>query len=245
MDTVINSQMLEDLCMQKLNWNLQRVANSSRADMVEALEIYNSLKSGGDISHKHQNLNIDIPLRSKHHSRQHSKISSPIIFTPQSKQHSKISSPIIFTSQTQQHSRQHSKQQSKISSPNISYTQSEMSKSTIQKHQNSILRHIKRIEKMKTTLQLQQTTKKDKIFVQTQIKNEQTLLEQVREKTKDIIIQLKTNLNSKNILLTMYEGLCDDNTENEELLKQDLSIVEDIKLSIKNMEDTKNRLSDF
>lgn len=219
MDTVRSSQLLEDECMSKLNWSLQRVANSTLEEMKEGLQIFNSLTS------KKENVSIkkQTSLSSYNNSTSSSK--------NQSRRISRQGSPIAR----------------KINKPTeIDYTDNHVCNDIIQKTQTkrkNIHRHTKRIHKMKTILESQQTTKKDNEFLTLELTKENRILDQLYTSSEYDLEVISKHIESKRILLSMYKEMIDMKDMSEDDIQKDQNMITHIQGTLKQLESAKEQIS--
>ena len=185
MNTVIHSQLLEDQCMKKLNWSIQRVANATMHEMEEALQISETLQSSSPSS---------------------SSTTPPSSSTTKDPQGTRK-----FNIASRQHSQRTSPTRS-ISCINTEISHTELPHntdtddhriyaSTIEKHAQRLQYLLRRIEKKEHILHTQQTTEKDSEFLQAEIKKEQDLLHQVQNECKSIQKQITHHIKSKQVLI--------------------------------------------
>ena len=203
MNDIKNSQLLEDACMSKLKWSIQRVANASKVEMQEALQIFNTMS---------KSTNSDEPSTktlSRQQSRRQSQATSPI---------STIKSP-----------------------PPLSVNVILPTLGTIEHSKKRLGRQRKRINTMKTIIDSQQTTDKDQAFLENELFKEEALLTRLQENIQSTILK---DIKSKRILLTMYENISETNDVNDEWSQRDRHIIDELMISLKNMEHTYELFSD-
>jgi hypothetical protein len=215
---MMTSRLLEDKCMQTLNWNIQRVANATVKEMEEALQISKSLQisKAVELSESLQRPKAISNRTSRIPSRKQSRRSSP--------KHEL--SPIQIPNQIVEIERQnvpvvhiHDESNNLLNNITLRTTQ---------------LKNIQqRIQKQNNILNTQHITQEDRRFLKCEIKKDETFFKE----TSDTLTMLLTDhIKSKRILLNMYNDLSAINENIMEYNEHDHNMIKQLTDTITSME---------